>query len=135
MVLSSAAFAQNTPLGKWRTIDDKTGKPKSVVEITQAGDQMVGKVIELINPEKENPVCEKCDGDKKNKPIMGLEILWAIKETEAGKEWGGGRILDPQNGKEYKVLLRPKDNGEKLEVRGYIGFAAMGRSQTWERVK
>jgi uncharacterized protein (DUF2147 family) len=135
MLASLPALAQEGILGRWKTIDDETGKPKSIVEITRDGDTYKGKIAQLINPREPNPMCAECPGDKKGKPIDGLEIIWGIKETEAGKEWGGGKILDPQNGKVYKVRLRPKDGGEKLEVRGFIGFSLLGRSQTWLREK
>lgn len=131
-LFSFSAFADGmTVVGKWRTIDDETGKPKSVVEITQQGDIYSGKIIQLINPTEPNPVCKKCSGDKANKPIEGMEIISGLKETEKGEEWGGGEILDPKNGKTYKVRLRPKENGQKLEVRGFIGFSLLGRTQTW----
>jgi uncharacterized protein (DUF2147 family) len=129
---ASITFADSI-VGKWKTIDDETGKPKSVVEITQAGETFSGHILELLNPEKVDPVCEKCQDEKKDKPIKGLEIIWDLKETEKGKEWSGGKILDPKNGKIYKTRLRTKEDGKKLEVRGYIGFSLLGRSQTWVR--
>ena len=110
-------------------------KPKSVVEIFQNGDEVKGRIVDLINPSEPDPVCKECTGDKKDKPIKGLEIIWGMKETEKGEEWGGGEILDPKKGKTYRCRLRLKDNGEKLEVRGFVGFSLLGRSQTWLRAE
>lgn len=118
--------------GKWKTIDDETGKEKSIVEIYKDGNEFKGKVTELINPKEDNPVCKKCEGGKKDQPIRGLEILWGMKETEKNKEWAEGHILDPNNGKTYKCRLRLKKPNE-LEVRGFIGFSLLGRSQNWYR--
>jgi len=127
------AFAANTSVvGKWKTIDDETGKPKSIVEIFQDGDNFKGRIISLIDPEKPNPVCEKCEGDKKDKPIEGLEFIWDMKDKGDG-QWAGGQILDPKKGKVYKCKMTLKDDGAKLEVRGFIGFSLLGRSQTWNR--
>lgn len=126
------ALADGSVFGKWKTIDEE-GKAKSIVEITQDGDSARGRVIEILNPEKANAVCEKCKGDKLNQPIKGLEILSGLKETKKGEEWSGGEILDPNNGKTYKCLMRPKDEGKKLEVRGYIGLSLFGRTQVWQK--
>lgn len=120
-------------LGQWKTIDDETGKPKSIVEISQDGEIFKGHIKELINPAEPNPVCSKCTGDKKDKPTTGLEIIWDIKETKKGQEWGDGKILDPKNGKTYNCRLRLQDKGEKLEVRGFVGLSLFGRSQIWLR--
>lgn len=119
--------------GKWKTIDDETGEPKSIVEIFQEGDEVKGRIVELINPPEPDPKCKDCPGDKKDKPIQGLEIIWGMKETDKGKEWTGGKILDPKKGKVYGCRLRLLDEGKKLEVRGFMGFSLLGRSQTWMR--
>lgn len=132
--LSLAAFADGKPVtGRWKTIDDETGKPKSIVELYFEGDTLKGRIAELLNPEEPDPVCKECPGDKKGKPIKGLEIMWDLKESDKGVEWSGGEILDPKKGKVYRCRVRLKDDGEKLEVRGFIGFALIGRSQTWLR--
>jgi uncharacterized protein (DUF2147 family) len=134
LLIGTSVWAQDkTVVGKWKTIDDETGKPKSIVEIIKDGEQFKGRIIALLNPEKPNPVCEKCEGEKKDKPIMGMEIMSGLTEKEAGAEWGGGEILDPNNGKTYKVRLRLKEEGKQLEVRGFIGFSLLGRSQMWHR--
>lgn len=120
-------------VGRWKTIDDETGQPKSIVEIFRDGDEVRGKIVELINPKEPDPKCDKCPGDQKNQPIVGLQIISKLKESEAGAEWSGGQILDPNNGKTYKCRLRLQDEGKKLEVRGFIGFSLIGRSQVWLR--
>ncbi len=124
-----------TPVGKWRTIDDATGKPKSIVAIWEDGGKLYGKVEELLDPDRpeKDPKCTKCDGDLKDKPILGLRILWDLKKD--GANWSGGRILDPNNGKVYRVNLTLQDGGRKLNVRGFIGMALLGRTQTWLRVE
>lgn len=133
LTLPFFALAENTSVvGKWKTIDDETGQPKSIVEIFQDGDQIKGRVAQLINPTEPDPKCKDCPGDKKDKPVTGLEIMWGLKESDKG-EWSGGEILDPKKGKTYKCRLRLKDEGQKLEVRGFIGFSLLGRSQTWTR--
>lgn len=133
LFLPVSLWAASPVVGKWKTIDDETGKPKSIVEITQVGDEFKGHVVELIEPPKPNPICEKCGGDKKDKPVVGLEIMWGMKETSKDSEWAKGEILDPNNGKTYSCRLRLKEDGKKLEVRGFIGFSLIGRSQIWIR--
>ena len=133
ILLTFSAQAQDGVLGQWKTIDDESGKAKSVVEITKLGEIYHGKIVRLIEPDEANPVCKLCEGDKANQPVEGLEIIWDIKEVKPNQEWGGGKILDPKNGKTYKCRLRLKDSGQKLEVRGFIGFSLIGRSQTWLR--
>jgi uncharacterized protein (DUF2147 family) len=133
VALSAAAFAQNTPVGKWRTIDDKTGKVKSVVEITEANNgTLQGKVLQVLDSEKgPNPLCDACKGANHNKPIEGMVIAWGLRHE--GDAWDDGKIMDPKNGKVYSAKMTPVDGGRKLEVRGYMGFSLLGRTQTWVR--
>lgn len=133
LLLPLSAFAQNTPVGTWTTVDDKTQKPKSVVEIYQAKDgSLAGRVTEVLQSDRgPNPVCDKCSGDRKDKPVKGMVILWGIKQK--GDVWEGGQILDPASGKVYSVKVTPVDDGKKLEVRGFMGFSLLGRTQTWQR--
>jgi uncharacterized protein (DUF2147 family) len=135
VALSSAAFAQNTPVGKWRTIDDKTGKVKSVVEITEtANGTLQGKVLQVLDSEKgPNPVCDACKGANHDKPIEGMVIAWGLRHE--GDAWDDGKIMDPKNGKVYSAKMTPVDGGKKLEVRGYLGFSLLGRTQTWVRAE
>ena len=133
MAVSAVAMAQNTPVGSWTTIDDETGKPKSVVEIYEARDgSLAGRVDEILQSDRgPDPVCDKCTGANKDKPVKGMVILWGIKQK--GHTWEGGKILDPASGKVYSVKVTPTEGGSKLEVRGFMGFSLLGRTQTWVR--
>lgn len=132
-LLPLAAQAQNTPLGRWRSIDDATGKPKAVIEVSEAGNgTLSAKIVQLIDTsDGPNPLCDACSGVRYNKPIVGMTIAWGLKPQ--GKIWVGGRILDPENGKEYSVKFTPVAGGKRLEVRGFLGVALLGRTQTWLR--
>jgi uncharacterized protein (DUF2147 family) len=130
--LPIAAFAQNTPVGKWRTIDDATGKVKSVVEITEANGVLQAKVLQVLDSDKgPHPLCDACKGANHNKPIEGMVIAWGLHHE--GDTWDDGKIMDPKNGKVYSAKMTPIDGGKKLEVRGYMGFSLLGRTQTWIR--
>lgn len=130
---AGAAFAaSNSPVGTWKTIDDKTHQPKSIVQITEVNGELQGKVLQVLqSDEGPHPICKECDGDRKDKPVEGMVIMWGVKQD--GDEWDGGKILDPKNGKVYKVKLKTMEDGTKLDVHGYIGFSLIGRSQVWER--
>ena len=131
-----AAHAQGSPLGLWKTIDDKTGKEKSLVRIGEAGGVLSGKVEKLLDPARQGALCEHCEGDDKDKPIAGMTIIRGVKQSaDDAQLWDGGRILDPVDGKSYKVRLKPIDGGARLEVRGYVGAPLLGRTQTWTRVE
>lgn len=126
------ASAQNTVFGHWRSIDDKTGKAKSVVDIYEKDGKAFGKVIKIFNATKQDAVCSACDKNdaRKGQKILGMEILRDMEKS--GKEWTNGKILDPNNGSEYKCTMWLEEG--KLHVRGYIGFSLIGRTQIWERV-
>jgi len=131
------AHAQATPAGLWKTIDDETKKEKSLVRISDAGGTYTGKIEKLLDPaSKQDAVCEKCTDDRKDKPILGMTIITNVKQSDGDKAmWDGGEILDPNNGKTYKVRLTPGEGGKTLAVRGYIGAPMLGRTQTWVRVE
>lgn len=122
-----------SPEGVWKTIDDETGKAKSLVQIWVDGGELKGKIIELIEPEEENPKCTECDGDLKDAPILGMQFIWGLKQEDG--VWDNGKILDPASGSVYSSKIEVIEDGAKLDVRGYIGFAFAGRSQVWERVE
>ncbi len=135
--LMSSAMAQASPAGLWKTIDDETKAEKSQVRITESGGVLAGRIEKLLGPDaKPDAVCDECSGDAKGKPIIGMTIIRGItKNAETDGLWDGGTILDPGNGKTYKLRLKPSVDGKKLEVRGYIGAPMFGRSQTWHRAE
>ncbi len=122
-----------SPVGVWRTIDDKTGKGKSLVRITEINGEFRGTIEKLFREpnEDQTPNCEKCTGDTKNKPVLGMIIMTGLKTD--GEMYTGGEILDPANGKTYKCKVWLEDKGKKLNVRGFIGMALLGRTQVWIR--
>ncbi|MCC4631744.1 MULTISPECIES: DUF2147 domain-containing protein [Xanthomonas] len=131
---SLLAQAADSPVGRWKTIDDETGKPKSVVQIEQAANgTLSGKVVEILQSNNgPNPMCDKCDGALKGKPIKGMTILWGLK-ADGTAVWDGGSVLDPAKGKTYKAKITLTEGGKKLQMRGYVGIEALGRTQTWVR--
>jgi uncharacterized protein (DUF2147 family) len=132
LAAGAALAANDTPVGTWRTIDDTTHKPKSIVQITETNGELQAKVLQVLQSDDgPHPLCSKCDGSRKNQPVEGMTIMWGV--TKDDDVWDGGKILDPHNGKTYKVKLTVTDGGQKLDVHGYIGFALLGRSQVWER--
>lgn len=137
LLVSGAAYAQASPVGLWKTIDDKNKVEKSLVRITESNGVVSGKVEKILDPAaKPDAVCDECAGELKGKPIVGLTIIsGARKNAETPDQWDGGTILDPANGKTYKLRLKPAGDNKTLEVRGYIGTPMFGRSQTWHRVE
>jgi len=132
---TAGAFAQATPAGLWKTIDDETKVEKSLIRISDSGGVYSGK-IEKILTDKPGAKCTECTDERKDQPVQGMTILRDIKpDTDDKATWVGGDILDPNNGKVYKVRLKLADAGKKLEVRGYIGTPLLGRTQTWLRVQ
>jgi uncharacterized protein (DUF2147 family) len=129
------AFAAdtNSPAGLWKNIDDKTGKPKALIRITESNGVLSGQIEKLLREpnEEQEPKCEKCEGARKDQPIVGMTILSGLKKD--GDEYNGGEILDPSDGKVYKSKLHLTDGGKKLSLRAYIGVPMLGRSQTWIR--
>jgi uncharacterized protein (DUF2147 family) len=133
LFFTSLFYAQQpSVIGKWKTIDDETGKAKSILEIYEKSGKIYGKVLEILEAEHRNKVCSNCSGEDKNKPILGMTVIKGL--TKEGNEYNSGKILDPKNGKLYQcyITLESKD---KLKVRGYIGISLFGRTQYWYRVK
>jgi len=136
LLFATSALAQGpSAVGRWTTIDDETKKPKSVITIYEEGGKLFGKIEKLFREpnEEQNPLCDKCEGALKNQPILGMVILRNLEKDD--KEWTGGTILDPANGKTYKCKIAVEDGGKKLKVRGYIGMALIGRTQYWVRAE
>lgn len=142
MCLQSVVFAatasSGSPLGTWKTIDDVTGKPRAIVELYQdKHKQVYGKILKVFATQEErlHKTCVKCKGEKHDKPILGLVFLESLKNSKKNKTiWGGGKILDPKTGREYKCKMQLVDNGKQLNVRGYVGLPLFGRSQKWIRM-
>lgn len=122
-----------SPIGKWKTVDDSSGKAKSYVEIWEENGKFFGKITALLDqpPDDLDPKCTKCEGDQKDVRVTGMTILKDLKKD--GDEYSGGRITDPDNGKTYKCYIAVQEGGKKLKVRGYVGFSLLGRTQYWHR--
>jgi uncharacterized protein (DUF2147 family) len=134
LLASGSGFAQMSPVGLWRNIDDKTGEAKAEIRITESGGALNGRIERrLAKDAKADAVCEECKDDRKGKPMDGLEIIRGAKKAEGKDVWEDGKILDPENGRNYTLRLTPIDGGKKLEVRG--SFGPFGRTQTWVRVQ
>lgn len=129
LAVSLPAMAADSPVGRWKTIDDETGKVKSIVEITETRSELSAQVVDILQSDRgPNPTCDKCKGNNRGKPIKGMTILWGL--SPGGDGWEGGTILDPANGKTYKSKLKLID-GDKLGVSGCVAFIC--REQVWIR--
>lgn len=129
---------EKSPVGLWKTIDDHSGKAKSLIRITETGGEYQGEIEKLfLAPDADqNPKCDKCEDARKDKPIIGMTILTGLKQdAQNPDEFTGGRILDPAEGKIYKSKVTLKKDGKKLNMRGYIGVPMLGRTQTWLRAE
>lgn len=121
----------NSPVGAWRTIDDKTGTTRSIVQIYEQEGELFARVERDLAAPDSNRICTKCKDDRKDQPLVGLVFMRHMKSDD--DQYTGGDILDPDNGAVYKCKLRLEDGGRKLKVRGFIGFSLFGRTQTWVR--
>jgi uncharacterized protein (DUF2147 family) len=139
LLLSPSIFAQagpsaekhDSPVGLWETVDDKTDKPTAVVEIFEENTKFFGRIKQVLTRDDQTSVCGACTDDRRNQPIVGMIIIRNIKAD--GAEYNGGDILDPDSGVVYRCKMHLEKNGSVLIVRGYIGFAFIGRSQRWHR--
>jgi len=131
--LSVSAQSVDPALGVWKTIDEKTNQPSSLIRLEEKNGELIGTVIELIPTPGEPPIthCRLCKGERKDKPIVGMVIMNGLKKEKPGY-WFGGEILDPEEGDIYKVKIAT-DDGKTLKVRGYIGISLIGRTQVWVR--
>ena len=131
-LLAGGASAQDlaSPVGLWKTIDDDTKQPKSLVRIVEQDGALLGRVEKILT-DKPDARCDRCTDERKDQPVQGMTILTGMKPE--GGLWDGGSILDPNNGKVYRSRMKLLEGGRKLEVRGYIGAPLFGRSQTWLR--
>ncbi|MDP1649064.1 MAG: DUF2147 domain-containing protein [Rubrivivax sp.] len=130
---AATVCAQATPEGLWKTVDDETKAAKSYVRISEAGGLLTGRIEKLLDPARQESVCDKCSDARKDQKVLGMTIVEGVKRNADEPYWDGGTILDPNNGKTYKVRMTPKEGGKALEVRGYIG--PFYRNQQWIRVE
>jgi uncharacterized protein (DUF2147 family) len=131
--LGGTAWAQTSPVGLWKTIDDETQQEKSWVRITEAAGALTGRIEKVLDPSKQDAKCDKCTDGRKDQRVLGMAILEGVRRAAGEDHWDGGSILDPNNGKTYKVRLTPKEGGKVLEVRGFIG--PFYRNQKWLRLE
>jgi uncharacterized protein (DUF2147 family) len=127
----AAEPAQPAEVGLWQTISDKTGKPQGYIRIQLVGDELRGVIEKGMPGDDPNELCTKCPGERKNQRKIGMTIITGLHRQD--DHWGGGEILDPDNGTVYRCKIRAVDSGRKLEVRGFIGISLLGRTQTWLR--
>jgi uncharacterized protein (DUF2147 family) len=133
-LVCSFAFAQTSPVGLWHSIDDKTGEAKAEIRITESAGALNGRIQKQLRKDaKPDAKCEQCKDERKDQPIAGLEIIRGARKAEGKEVWEDGKVLDPENGREYTLRLTPIEGGKKLEVRG--SFGPFGRTQTWVRVQ
>ncbi|MFI5447107.1 DUF2147 domain-containing protein [Polaromonas sp. UC242_47] len=133
LFLALPVLAQMTPVGLWRNIDDKTGQAKAEIRIKTDSQGVLSGVIEKALVTSSEPLCVACTDDRQGKPKLGLEVIRGAKKAEGKDVWEDGKILDPDNGRNYSLRLTPVDGGAKLEVRG--SFGPFGRTQTWVRIQ
>ncbi len=129
--MASVAMAEPLNGSTWRTFDDTTGKPKAVVQFESKGGVLTGTIIQRLEGATLTS-CVKCSGALKNRPLVGLPIVTQLKPN-GGNEYNEGEILDPLTGKTYKLKAKLSPDAQTLELRGFIGFSLLGRTQTWKR--
>ncbi|WP_193705791.1 DUF2147 domain-containing protein [Tenacibaculum finnmarkense] len=132
LLLVGTTINAQSIFGEWENRNEKTNTVDSVIKVYEKDGKAFAKIIEITNKDKQKAVCDKCSGNRKNTPILGMNILTGLKKD--GNEWSGGTIVDPKNGKEYKCYIE-LENADKLKIRGYIGFAVFGRTAYWYRKK
>ncbi|MES2218430.1 MAG: DUF2147 domain-containing protein [Pseudomonadota bacterium] len=131
-IISVSSYAAS-PLGNWKTIDDVTGNVKSIVRIEGSASNLTGTVVKLYPGAM--TICSECSGNLKDKQILGMTVISGLKQNaDEPNEWSGGTIMDPKTGKTYHCTITVSADGSKLNVRGYIGFSLLGRTQTWIKV-
>jgi uncharacterized protein (DUF2147 family) len=134
LLLAGSAWAQMSPAGTWHTIDEQTNQPRTEVVISDNGGVLTGRITRLLRPGADQAArCTACTDDRKDQPLIGLEIIRGARQAEGRTVWESGRILDPEDGRTYTLRMTPIEEGRKLQVRGSIG--PFGRTQTWVRVQ
>ena len=133
-IVAGSVYADTaSPVGLWRSVDDKTGRDRALVRIVENGGVYEGRIEKIFSEPGDDPqhLCRKCEGARKDQPIIGMTIMWGLRKD--GDQYTGGEILDAKEGKTYRCKLKVVGAGSKLEVRGFIGVSLFGRSQTWNR--
>ena len=135
LVFSNIVIAENlSPVGLWKTIDDKTGKPRSLIRINESNGEYSATIEKgLLATDTGEAICDKCSDERKNQKLLGMTIVKGLKKN--GPQYDGGEILDPDNGKTYRCKMKLDESGNSLEVRGFVGISLLGRSQIWNRVE
>ncbi|MEO1012992.1 MAG: DUF2147 domain-containing protein [Bacteroidota bacterium] len=128
----SQLISSQSVFGHWKTIDDRTGKPKAIINVYKEDGRMHGKIVKILEKGREDALCAKCEGDRKDKPIVGMKIIEGLEENKNG-EWKGKTLFDPEQAMTFrcKIWLNP-DDPDQLKVRGYLAF--LYRTQTWIRI-
>lgn len=131
----AAEAADQTAAGVWEQVNEKTGQAQSTITISKSGPAYVGTITSIYPQagKPADPVCSKCEGASKNRPIKGLQIINDMQQQ--GNDYSGGTILDPESGSVYNATMQLSPDGKHLTVRGYVGIPTFGRSQTWNRLK
>ena len=127
-----------SPVGRWKTVDDATGKVKSIVAIREENGKLYGTIEQLFDPPVPHPTCYLCTGDLKDRPLVGLQILSGFAQDgdhQNGGEWSGGQVLDPETGKIYRASIALEDDGKKLRLHGYFLVTLLGRTEHWLRAE
>ena len=131
---ASLRAAEPSAVGLWEQVDEKSGKPESWFKITERNGAYEGNIVKIFfKPgEDENWVCDKCEGAERGKPVLGLALIKGMQRN--GSSYENGTIMDPRDGAVYRALMKLSPDGQKLEVRGYLGISLFGRSQVWNRL-
>jgi uncharacterized protein (DUF2147 family) len=134
LFIGMPALAQTSAVGLWQSVDDATGKPRAEIRISESAGVLTGRIERslLPTPPGVTLLCTLCPDERKDKPLIGLDIIRNMKPTIDTQAWEGGEILDPDKGKVFKLRLVLQEGGKKLQVRGYIG--PFFRNQTWNRI-
>jgi len=134
LAMGRFAAAEPTAVGLWEQVDERSGKAESWFRITERNGVYDGTIVKIFfKPgEDQNPVCDKCEGADRGKPVMGLTLIKGMRRT--GNHYEGGTVTDPRDGSVYRALMELSPDGQKLEMRGYLGISLFGRSQIWNRL-
>jgi uncharacterized protein (DUF2147 family) len=130
------AAGEPSAIGLWEQVDEKSGQAESWFRIVEKDGVYTGTIVKMFakpgDPPPESFRCTKCEGAEKDAPVLGLALIKAMKRN--GLSYEGGTIMDPRDGTVYRALMNLSPDGKKLEVRGFLGYAVFGRSQTWNRL-